>query len=196
MEIRVAGDIKGIENVESILLEIVDKFLIKLGEDSPELQDRLTSSLHAITVTDLSATIGFEFDGQEEIMHITSDPNETGDQEMLVFDAKVDSDGNLDWDSAKTNEVESHFTSIEKLIAQGIPTEFNAVESVYYSDQLDEVEAILLADYEVVVFELITADHSAVVQYIKDNKLIAEIEIELEADQTIQDIVSHFKQLQ
>lgn len=183
----------GATDVNSIISQVLEVYLAKLSEDSPEAFEQLAGGE---VVTGLTVDIGFKVAGQSELQVLSVDPHGTEHQEMLVVTAETDEQGELIWDKVTDNDEVSLFSDIEVMIAEGVPTDFTAIESNYYSDQLEEVGAVNLKEYEVEVYiNLDSAEDTVVVWYSADNKLISEVEITLKDGQTAEDVLAHYQQL-
>lgn len=172
MRVELKGKFYNAYDVEEALVEAVTPLFEKINQENQELFNAIADGF----MTDVNLIFNFELEGQQETTVLTVDHH--GTPEMLVIKAEFDEEGNMLEQS--DNEEVSEFTEVEALIAQGLPTEFTAVESEYFSDQLFELEEYQIKDMTVALFH--TGDLSEetgviVVQYQQDNKLIQEIEV-------------------
>lgn len=171
-----------------------DRYLQKLSEDDPEAYASLTANLESEVVLEFTVNLAYKLRGQDELQLMTTDPLGEGHAEQLVVTAEVDADGKLLFDSIKDNDEESEFSTIEALIAEGLPDKFEQIDSQYYSDELVEEAEITVSDMTVAIFT--TLDNSkVVVQYQQDNALIAEFEIANDSDTVQANIIEYFQQL-
>lgn len=174
MRVEVKGKFDGFYEMQESCSKAIQPFFDKLAEDNPEMWTNIAEG--DVCISEASIVLQFQSDKQQEPTVLTVDHH--GTPEMLVIKAEFDEDGNMLEQS--DNEQESEFTEAEALIAQGLPTDFTAVESNYYSDQLFEMDEYQIKDMTVALFH--TGDLSeesgiVVVQYQQDNKLIQEIEV-------------------
>lgn len=172
MRVELKGKFYNMQDVEKALDGAITPVFERIRQETQELFNAIEDGFMA----DVNLVFNFELEGQQEPTVLTVDHH--GTPEMLVIKAEFDEEGNMLEQS--DNEEVSEFTEVEALIAQGLPTEFAAIESRYYSDQLFELEEYQIKDMTVALFH--TGDLSEesgviVVQYQQDNKLIQEIEV-------------------
>lgn len=172
MRVELKGKFYNMQDVEDAITKALTPLFERIKQENPKLLNAIEDGF----MTDVNLVLNFELEGQPEPTVLTVDHH--GTPEMLVIKAEFDEEGNMIEQS--DNEKESEFTEVEALIAQGLPTEFAAIESKYCSDQLFELEEYQIKDMTVALFH--TGDLSEetgviVVQYQQDNKLIQEIEV-------------------
>lgn len=173
---------------------VANTYLQKLKEDSPEVYSKLEQDSQSLILLQVQVDLGFKVAGTEEVQMLTTDVRGKDLPELLTVTATIKEDGSLDFGSVTDNDSESNFSDIEALIATGLPKEFKAVESNYYSDELQEVTAVKVRDFDIEIY--LTLDNgTAVIWYITDNKIVQEIELPITEEQSIESIIDYYKQL-
>lgn len=180
-------------DLNSVVQEVVNKYISKLAEDSPEVASQLQDDSNSLVLTNLQVDLGIKLSGQDELQVLTTDARGTEHPELLVVTADMDSSGRLDWETVADNEEQSLFTDAEALIAEGLPEEFTEIDSDYYSDLLDEQYSRAFGD---IVVKVLTADyrHHIVIQYYKDDLLVAEKYHDTD-NTVLQDVIQQYSQL-
>ncbi len=180
-------------DLNSVVQEVVNKYISKLAEDSPEVASQLQDDSNSLVLTNLQVDLGIKLSGQDELQVLTTDARGTEHPELLVVTADMDSSGRLDWETVADNEEQSLFTDAEALIAEGLPEEFTEIDSDYYSDLLDEQYSRAFGD---IVVKVLTADyrHHIVIQYYKDDLLVAEQYHDTD-NTVLQDVIQQYSQL-
>ncbi|WP_288393683.1 hypothetical protein [uncultured Vagococcus sp.] len=173
---------------------VANTYLQKLKEDSPEVYSKLEQDSQSLILLQVQVDLGFKVAGTEEVQMLTTDVRGKDLPELLTVTATIREDGSLDFGSVKDNDEQSNFTDVEALIAQGIPTEFKAVESNYYSDELQEAAGFKVGNFEIEIY-LTLDNETAVIWYITENKIVQEIELQITEEHTIEAVIDHYKQL-
>lgn len=173
---------------------VANTYLQKLKEDSPEVYSQLEQDSQSLILLQVQVDLGFKVAGTEEVQMLTTDVRGKDLPELLTVTATIREDGSLDFGSVKDNDEQSNFTDVEALIAQGLPTEFKAVESNYYSDELQEAAGFKVGNFEIEIY-LTLDNETAVIWYITENKIVQEIELPITEEQTIEAVIDHYKQL-
>lgn len=173
---------------------MANTYLQRLKEDSPEVYSKLEQDSHSLILLQVQVDLGFKVAGTEEVQMLTTDVRGKDLPELLTVTATIKEDGSLDFGSVKDNDEQSNFTDVEALIAQGLPTEFKAVQSNYYSDELQEAAGFKVGNFEIEIY-LTLDNETAVIWYITENKIVQEIELPITEEQTIEAVIDHYKQL-
>lgn len=173
---------------------VANTYLQKLKEDSPEVYSKLEQDSQSLILLQVQVDLGFKVAGTEEVQMLTTDVRGKDLPELLTVTATIREDGSLDFGSVRDNDEQSNFTDVEALIAQGLPTEFKAVESKYYSDELQEAAGFKVGNFEIEIY-LTLDNETAVIWYITENKIVQEIELPITEEQTIEAVIDHYKQL-
>lgn len=173
---------------------VANTYLQKLKEDSPEVYSKLEQDSQSLILLQVQVDLGFKVAGTEEVQMLTTDVRGNDLPELLTVTATIKEDGSLDFGSVTDNDSESNFSDIEALIAKGLPKEFTAIESNYYSDELQEVTAVKVRDFDIEIY-LTLDNETAVIWYITDNKIVQEIELPITEEQSIESIIDYYKQL-
>ena len=154
----------------------------------------LQQDSQSLIVLQVQVDLGFKVEGSEELQLLTTDVRGQEVPELLTVTATIKEDGSLDFGSVKDNDQQSNFSDVEALIAQGLPKNFEAVESNHYSDELQEVTNVSVGNFDIEIY-LTLDSKTAVVWYITDNKIVQEIELLITEEQTVESIIQHYKQL-
>lgn len=173
---------------------VANTYLHRLKEDSPEVYSKLEQDSQSLILLQVQVDLGFKVAGTEEVQMLTTDVRGKDLPELLTVTATIKEDGSLDFGSVKDNDEQSNFTDVEALIAQGLPTEFKAVQSNYYSDELQEAAGFKVGNFEIEIY-LTLDNETAVIWYITENKIVQEIELPITEEQTIEAVIDHYKQL-
>lgn len=173
---------------------VANTYLDKLKADSPDTYSMLQQDSQSLIVLQVQVDLGFKVEGSEELQLLTTDVRGQEVPELLTVTATIKEDGSLDFGSVKDNDQQSNFSDVEALIAQGLPKNFEAVESNHYSDELQEVTNVSVGNFDIEIY-LTLDSKTAVVWYITDNKIVQEIELLITEEQTVESIIQHYKQL-
>lgn len=187
-KIEIPTEKKGINNpVVDVMQQVAEGLKQKLNNS-----DYLQENIETVFVSRVEYDFMFKVKGCEDLQQITVQHHEQ--PELLTVIVDIDDDGNIK--SIADNDEKSLYSEEMIAIMNGdICKDFQEINTTINFDDVDLYGTIVIGNFELKVFQCKSDSNVVWDQYFQNGKLIQEVQVTLEDNQTIDDLVNYYKSM-